>query len=176
MDRRDLLAFELREAYAVLLRCLGDLDDAAFAWEPVDDAWRVSRGADGRWSHDYADEEPDPAPFTTIGWRLTHVAMCKVMYHEWAFGPRRLTWGTFETPHDVETSRDVLERGQGLLVSDLDGLGDRELNDEVLTNWGEPWPAWRIFSTMSQHDLQHGGEIGALRDLRRSEGRSRTPP
>jgi hypothetical protein len=30
--------------------------------------------------------DPDPAPFTTIGWRLVHLADCKVMYHEWGFG------------------------------------------------------------------------------------------
>ena len=32
------------------------------------------------------------------------------------------------------------------------------------------WPAWRIFWTMIHHDLQHGGEVGALRDLLRTTG------
>ena len=36
-----------------------------------------------------------------------------------------------------------------------------------MTNWGEEWPAWRIFWTMIHHDAHHGGEIGALRDLYR---------
>jgi len=39
----------------------------------------------------------------------------------------------------------------------------------VLTNWGEKWPAWRIFWAMIEHDLHHGGEIGALRDLYREK-------
>jgi len=27
------------------------------------------------------------------------------------------------------------------------------------------WPAWRIFTTMIDHDAFHGGTIGYLRDL-----------
>ncbi len=33
------------------------------------------------------------------------------------------------------------------------------------TNWGEMWPAWRIFTTMIDHDALHTGTIGCLRDL-----------
>ena len=39
-----------------------------------------------------------------------------------------------------------------------------------LTNWGEEWPTWRIFWTMIEHDIHHGAEIGALRDLLRVTG------
>jgi hypothetical protein len=61
----------------------------------------------------------------------------------------------------------MTERGQQLLMDDLASLGDDELDVRRLTNWGGEWPAWRIFWTMAHHDLQHGGEIGALRDLYR---------
>jgi DinB superfamily len=167
----ELLLCETDEAYEILLRCIGDLTDEEYAWEPGPDAWRVFRGEDGRWTHDYAEPDPEPSPFTTIGWRVAHVATCKVMYHEWAFGPQRLTWLTIETPHDVEGALAMLREGHDLLRADLAALDEPGLNAEVLTNWGEPWPAWRIFWTMIHHDLQHGGEIGALRDyLRTSPG------
>jgi len=42
---------------------------------------------------------PDPAPFTTIGWRLVHVAECKVMYHEYAFGGAKLTFPEIDSAH-----------------------------------------------------------------------------
>ena len=45
--------------------------------------------------------DPDPAPFTTIGWRLAHLADCKVMYHEWAFGARKLTFPDLVAPSSV---------------------------------------------------------------------------
>jgi hypothetical protein len=51
---------------------------------------------------DYEDRDPVPAPFTTLAWRLFHVASCKVMDHEWAFGPAELTWLTIERPETVE--------------------------------------------------------------------------
>jgi len=48
---------------------------------------------------DYAGPAPDPPPFTTIAWRLVHLATCKVMYHEYAFSPGGLTWDELEIPH-----------------------------------------------------------------------------
>jgi hypothetical protein len=166
----DVLASEMREAYAELMGTISGLTDAECSWEPVDGSWRVFRDGEGRWTYDYALPEPQPAPFTTIGWRLVHIALCKVMYHEWAFGPREETWTTIETPGDVAATITMLERGQGQLADDLASLNDRDLERRVLTNWGEEWPAWRIFTTMTDHDRHHGAEIGVLRDLYRIAG------
>src|SRR5262245_28734533 len=58
----------------------------------------------------------------------------------------------------------------GDLTDEEFGLEEPDLNAGVLTNWGEPLPAWRIFWTMIHHDLQHGGEIGVLRDSLRTSG------
>jgi DinB superfamily len=138
-------------------------------WEAAPGSWRVFHDdVAGRWTYDYDDDDPVPSPFTTIGWRLAHIAMCKIMYHEWAFGARALSWDDFEPPHDVASSLEMLEEGQALLREDLTRLSDGDLILPRLTNWGEEWPAWRIVWTMIHHDLQHGGEIGALRDLRRT--------
>ena len=112
---------------------------------------------------------------TTIGWRLVHIALCKVIYHEWAFGPRRLTFITIENPHDVESAMRMLEHGHALLTQDLASLRDGDLERPVLTNWGEEWPAWRIFWTMIDHDVHHGAEIGVLRDLYRTLGPGARP-
>jgi hypothetical protein len=49
-------------------------------------------------------------------------------------------------------------------------LSDGALERSVLTDWGEEWPAWRIFTTMIDHDRHHGAEIGVLRDLYRVAG------
>jgi len=42
---------------------------------------------------------------------------------------------------------------------------DAHLDEPRKTNWGELWPAWRVFLTMADHDALHGGAIGYLRDL-----------
>jgi len=169
-----LLADQLDEAYRLVRERVEGLTDEEFWWEPVPDCWTVRRGADGRWSADYAEPDPEPPPFTTIAWRLVHLAECKVMYHEYAFGPGRLTWPEIDSAHTAADAIALLEHGQQLLVSALAGLTDADLDAPRMTNWGEEWPTWRVLWTMIHHDLHHGGEIGVLRDLYRERNMTTT--
>ena len=93
------------------------------------------------------------------------------MYHEYAFGPAKLTFPEIDSAHTAAAARAQLEAGHAMLARDLETLDDAGLEREVLTNWGEKWPARKIFWTMANHDLHHGGEIGALRDLFRERDR-----
>jgi hypothetical protein len=77
MSRAGLLLAQMDEVYARLRERLEGLTDDECLWEPVPGCWTVHRDPSGAWVTDYAD--PDPAPFTTIGWRLVHLADCKVM-------------------------------------------------------------------------------------------------
>jgi hypothetical protein len=63
---------------------LAGLTDAEYRWEPVAGAWNVRpRGTGsapvqagaGEFVIDYAWPEPDPAPVTTIAWRLGHITV-----------------------------------------------------------------------------------------------------
>ena len=136
------------------------------AWGPAPDAWTIRPLQDGRWAADYAEPDPIPAPFTTIGWRLVHVLECKLMYDDYAFGPGTHRWDVdVSSPHTAADAITQLEVHQERLMTHLRELTDDDLMKQVLTNWGERWPAWRIAWTMIHHlDLWHGGEIGALRD------------
>jgi hypothetical protein len=51
----------------------------------------------------------------------------------------------------------------------LEKLTDANLEAMRLTNWGEQWPAWRIFWAIISDDVHHGAEIGCLRDLYRDK-------
>ena len=166
----ELLARTMSETFHDMRSRLHGLTEDEFFWAPVPESWTVFRDERGRWDHHYDEPEPEPAPFTTLAWRLTHLAMCKVMYHEHAFGPARMTWETIETPSTPEAALDMLDTGHALLTEDLAELADGDLERPVSTNWGETWPAWRIFWTMIHHDAHHGGEIGVLRDLYRLTG------
>jgi uncharacterized damage-inducible protein DinB len=176
VSRVDLLAVQMDEVYARLRGRLEGLSEEEYFWEPVSGCWTVHRDESGAWVADYADPDPDPAPFTTIGWRLVHIADCKVMYHEWAFGERRLTFPDLAAPATVAGAVGRLEQGQQLLRAALGRLTDGALEEPRLTNWGERWPAWRIFWAMIDHDAHHGAEIGCLRDLyRAAEGQAQGP-
>ena len=165
--RVELMQRQLDEAYRLIRDRVEGLSEEEFWWAPVDDAWTVRETERGTWAADYEEPDPVPAPITTIGWRLVHVAECKLMYHEYAFGDARLTWPELDSPHTAADAIAALERGQELVAADLRSLDDGGLERPVRTNWGETWPAWRIVWTMIHHDLWHGGEIGALRDLYR---------
>jgi hypothetical protein len=90
------------------------------------------------------------------------------MYHEYAFGQAKLDWEEIPVPRTASESILQLEEAQFNLKTKLDELHDQELEESCRTNWGETWPAWKIFWTMISHDLQHGAEIGCLRDLYRA--------
>src|SRR5437660_1251888 len=51
---------------------LDGLTDVEYLWEPASDCWNL-RQQGGVWVPDFAWPEPDPAPLTTIAWRLSHV-------------------------------------------------------------------------------------------------------
>jgi hypothetical protein len=167
MSRARLLLRQMDEVYGRLRERVEGLTDAEYFWEPVDGCWTVRPDGAGGWVADYAEPDPEPAPFTTIGWRLVHLADCKVMYHEWAFGERRLTFPDLAAPGTAAGAVERLEEGQRRLRAALAGLADDELDGPRWTNWGEQWPAWRILWTMIDHDAHHGGEIACLRDLYR---------
>ena len=168
MSRVDLLLAQMDEVYGRLRGRREGLSDEEYYWEPVPGCWTVHRDPSGAWVADYVEPDPDPAPFTTIGWRLVHLADCKVMYHEWAFGERRLTFPDLAAPPTAAGAVQRLEAGPRSLRAALAGLDDDGLDGPRWTNWGERWPAWRILWTMIDHDAHHGAEIGCLRDLYRA--------
>ncbi len=163
-----MLLTMLDEAYDRLHSRLDDLSDEEFFWQPIPNSWTIYRDLQtSRWTYHYAIPDPLPAPVTTIGWQLVHVALCKVMYHEWAFGAATLTWPELDVPSTADQAIALLEQGQALLRADLQSLSEEQLDEPRKTNWGELWPAWRIFWAMLDHDALHGGAIGHLRDLYR---------
>ena len=163
-----LLQAQLDEAYERIRARVEGLTDDEFFWEPVPGCWTVRADERGHWAADSPEPpHPEPPPFTTIAWRLVHVGESKLMYHEYAFGPARLTFPEIDSAHTAKDAIATLEEGQRLLRADLAALRDDDLERPVLTNWGETWPAWRIFWTMIDHDLHHEAEIATLRDLYR---------
>jgi len=167
VTRADVLLTTMEEAYARLRSRVEGLDDEEFFWQPRPETWTIYEDRPGHWTYHYAIPDPDPAPLTTIGWQVVHVALCKVMYHEWAYGSARMTWPELDVPHTASSTLTRLEDGQAMLRKDLQDTPDNELDDPRKTNWGEVWPAWRIFTAMTDHDAFHGGTIGYLRDLYR---------
>ena len=165
--RVTLLSTEMDETWDMLKSWCEGLTDAEVFWMPVPDCWTVRSTEEGRWIVDYEYPPPDKAPLTTIAWKLDHLAACKLMYQEYAFGEGKLTWDEITMPHTASDAITFLVEAHDRLRQELDHLCDADLDEMRLTNWGEMWPTWRIFWAMISHDLHHGAEIGCLRDLYR---------
>jgi hypothetical protein len=131
----------------------------------VPDTWTIYEDSPGHWTYDYEIPDPAPAPVTTIAWLVTHLATTRLMYHEWAYGAAKMTFPEIVIPSTVGGAIEFLGDGYEALRADLEGETEEGLDRSRRTNWGEMWPAWRIFSTMTDHDALHGGAIGGLRDL-----------
>jgi hypothetical protein len=168
MDQTSL-TFMLDESWSYLARLAAGLSDREFFWEPAPNCWRIRQSASGAWTYDYQIPPPQPAPLATIGWRLVHLAAVKQIYHEYAFGPGRLTFPELTIPHTAAGAIAWLEDEHALLRAALARCTASSLDQPARTNWGELLPTWRIFWILISHDLQHGAEIGCLRDLYRAQ-------
>jgi hypothetical protein len=70
---RDLLRWQFDLTWSLTELHLDRLAPDDFLWEPAPLCWTLHQGADGTWTPDWADVEPDPIPVPTIGWVTWHL-------------------------------------------------------------------------------------------------------
>lgn len=90
------------------------LTDEEYFWSPVPDAWSVRprgtstapvRAGAGGLTIDYAFPVPEPAPFTTIAWRLGHVVVGVLAARNAAhFGAPPASYDTWEYADSAATA------------------------------------------------------------------------
>jgi hypothetical protein len=164
---------------------LQGLTDEEYFWEPVDGAWSVRPNADGVLELEGPEvEEPNPPPFTTIAWRVMHIAVG--VFHTRAstfFGdgsvPAEATM--FDPRHRPAALPGSAEEGLALLRHAYEWWhnGVLSLDEKALT--GKLGPRGAYFADdpmaslvlhLNRETMHHGGEIGVLRDLYRATGAS----
>lgn len=166
--RRSLLR-TMDTIYGDLSRRLAGLGDAEYLWEPAPDMWTV-RLQNGSWVVDFVKPDPEPAPVTSIAWRMWHIAVDALdSYSRRAFGTTgsRLSGTTW-----VGTAAEAigeLDRAWEVFRSRV----------EAADLFAELGPTWGSFADSTYFDLalhathevtHHGAEIALLRDLYRTTG------
>ena len=159
---------------------LEGLTDEEYFWEPVAGCWSVRRraeatapvlGGSGDHVSEFAFPEPDPAPVTTIAWRLVHLIVGVYGQRNAShFGGPPIDYLTYDHP---ATAAEAL--------ADLDAVHDRWVTsvrtldeDALLRPVGEaegPFAAYPMSSLVlhiHREVIHHGSEILLLRDLYRS--------
>jgi len=176
LDWGALLVAQLEFYWDVHLRPrLDGLTDEEYFWEPVGGCWSVRRAPDGR----MVMESGQDGPFTTIAWRMMHVAVG-------VFGARASTFfGDGSVPADADMSDPrhepatlpdnaadavaLLDHNYHWWRDGIAGLGHDGLTAPLGPRGGffaeEPMAA--LIVHLNRETMHHGGEIGVLRDLYR---------
>lgn len=162
-----------------LLTRLQGTTDEEFFWEPVGGCWSVRMrtlittprafGA-GDWQLEY-ESDPDPAPFTTLAWRVAHLAGGMTLRADYTVGTKALTWDAYVMPHTAESGMAAVEQAGAAWRATMVDVTDAELDQVGRSSF--PWgldpglPYISIAWWVNQELLHHGGEIGLLRDIYR---------
>ncbi|MEL6890227.1 MAG: DinB family protein [Actinomycetota bacterium] len=163
----DVILDSMDRMFDQLIERLAGLGDEEYLWEPVDGAWSARRRPDGSVVVDGAGvREIDPAPFTTIAWRLWHLAIDCFDDYTRRFGgdPSEApsTW-TLDASEAIEVLR---ERWAGYRSV----IAGRNWWDRLGPDW-EFWSEHAV-ADMAMHAsnelVHHAAEIALLRDLYRA--------
>jgi hypothetical protein len=152
-------------------RCDG-MTQEEYLWEPVTGCWSV-RDTDGVAVVDRPIPVPEPAPVTTIAWRLWHIGSeCLGGYTENGLGPWPLPVHDREWYVDVDEALGAVDTAWTAFRDGLGRLGETGMASELGENWG-PYArdSWAALVLHAQDELSHhGAEVALLRDLYAARG------
>ncbi|WP_028934786.1 DinB family protein [Pseudonocardia spinosispora] len=150
---------------------LDGLTDEEFRWEPVDGCWTVRTVPDGDPVIDWEWPTPDPAPVTTIAWRLAHMAIgCFGIRASSHFGDGSLTLETARWPATAAEALTALRTHHRAWRDGIGSLDDDALLRPVGPAEG-PWaehPMAALVLHLNREIMHHGAEVALLRDLYRA--------
>jgi hypothetical protein len=156
---------------------LTGLTDEEYLWEPTPGAWNIHprregttefQGGSGEFTIDWAFPEPEPAPVTTIAWRLAHiiVGVLAARVHGHFDGPEA-DYTTWEYAGTADGALAQLDEAYAAWLAGVRSW----TGDALLEPCGPaegPWsqsPRADIVLHINRELIHHGAEIALLRDL-----------
>ncbi|WP_101948233.1 DinB family protein [Mycobacterium sp. 3519A] len=143
---------------------LDGLTDDEYFWQPVPDCWTVH--PDG--SIDFAYPAPQPAPFTTIAWRLAHVIVgVFAMRNHSHFGGPAADYQSWDYATDAQTALQQLDDAYKGWITGVRRLDAAALARPIGPAEG-PWaehPMAELVLHINREAIHHGAEIACIRDL-----------
>ena len=156
---------------------LDGLTDDEYFWEPVPDCWSIRprgtgtaqvQAGSGEMTIDFAFPAPEPAPFTTIAWRLGHVIVgVLAMRNASHFGGPPVDYDSFEYATTAREALDQLDHEYATWLSGVESLGEDGLSapcGEAEGPYAED-PLARLVLHIDRELIHHLSEVCLLRDL-----------
>jgi len=141
------------------------LTDAMCVWRPQPASWTVHRAPDGRWSPDWADEDPrEPAP-PSIGWLTWHLIWW------WSDALAVLRGAPVAERSDVlwpgsaHSAVAEIRRIAQAWDEAIEHLSARELQAPVAFPWPEPRPLIYTIAWVNLELMKNVAEIGTVANL-----------
>lgn len=160
---------------------LATLPDEEYAWEAVPGGWHAGPRDDGGFRYDLEHPAPDPAPFTSLAWRLFHLMGCYSADRNAAL----LGVATGRDPllHEITSATtaagavNLLGACQQLWLTFLDEVSDDALASPLGDKAGDYGHATGLDFVLHQIDehIHHAAEIALLRDFFRATRPQRVP-
>ena len=155
---------------------LDGLTDEEYLWEPVP-GWSVRprgqgtaqiEGGRGDWTIDWAFPQPDPAPVTTIAWRIGHLVVgVLAMRNASHFGGPPADYFSWNYAGTAKEALAQLDEEYARWVAGVRSLGAEGLARPCGPAEG-PWaqaPLAALVLHINREVIHHGAEIALLRDL-----------
>lgn len=162
---------------------LEGLTDAEYLWEPAPNCWTLRPTEDGQVICDFEWPPPKPPPFTTVAWRLFHIAVGCFAERSTRYFPdhvaepwtQRIWEGPFSFPMTADGAVAFLDRAWMEWRSGLDAAGEEGLwrplgdgeGDVKDMQLGKDDPFIGLVLHIHREVIHHGAEILLLRDLYR---------
>ncbi|WP_293002398.1 DinB family protein [Mycobacterium sp.] len=178
MDWTTELLDQLRFHWDTVLRPrLDGLTDDEYHWEPVADCWGVRPRGQQRTPQaagggdtviDFAFPQPEPAPVTTIAWRLGHLIVgvfgMRTASH---FGGPPMDYGSFPDAATAAAALQQLDDGYARWTAGVAALDGAALAAPCGPAEG-PYadkPMATLVLHIHREVIHHGAEVALLRDL-----------
>ena len=159
---------------------LDGLTDEEYLWEPASPAWTVRhrddpapdwvtmRAGSGDWLIDSGYPEPDPAPVTSIAWRLGHVIVGVLGLRAHShFGGPEADYATWEYAGSAEGALGQLDEAYARWIAGVRSLTPQSLELPVGPaehDWAAA-PMLDLVLHINRESIHHLAEVALLRDL-----------
>jgi hypothetical protein len=163
------------------------LTDEEYLWEPAPGCWSVRRRTSGPgpratlltgdrtgdWGRDATPPpHPEPAPFTTIAWRLSHLIEMFELRTDHTAGSRTRTRDDVRVHGDATSAVTAFTAASAAWRAMLTTVSDTDLDTVGYSSYPHGSDPEDVFMDvvwwLNQELLHHGAEIALLRDLHRA--------